>query len=295
MAGTSDNAPMGRTRSALALTVAVAFVAAACGDTGTTAPPVSSTSTPATTTTVPATTTTAPRTGNTVVYFARGEKLGAVARALPAADAAGVLNALMAGPTGDEAAAGFTSAIPTGTRVDKVTVAGDLATVDLSQQFASGGGSLSMMLRVAQVTYTVTQLPGVQRVKYQLDGKDITALGGEGLVLTSPQTRRDLEDVQPPILVENPAFGAVVAQSFVASGTSNTFEATHQLQVLDSTGTKLFDTFVTATSGTGERGTWQKQVDLPAATKGSVTVRVFEVSAKDGSPIGLVDIPVTVR
>jgi hypothetical protein len=284
-----------RPRSALAFAAAAALVAAACGDTSTTTPSATTTTTPPPATTAAATSTTAPTANAGVVYLARGEKLASVARAVPGQDVAGALNTLMAGATGAESAAGFTSAIPAGTRVNKVTVAGDLATVDLSKEFASGGGSLSMMLRVAQVTYTATAVPGVQRVKYQIDGQDVIALGGEGLVLTAPQTRRDLEDVQPPILVEAPAFGAVVPRSFVASGTSNTFEATHQLEVLDAKGTKVVDTFVTATSGTGERGTWQKPVELPAGAAGTFTVRVFESSAKDGSPIGLVDIPITVR
>ena len=51
--------------------------------------------------------------------------------------------------------------IPAGTRYLGVEVSGGVATVDLSREFESGGGSLSMISRVAQVVFTVTRIDGI--------------------------------------------------------------------------------------------------------------------------------------
>ena len=66
------------------------------------------------------------------------------------------------------------------------------------------------------------------------------------------------------------------------------------MQVLDTSGSVVFDVVVNATSGTGTRGTWEREVILPAQVVGSVTVRVFEQSAEDGSPRSIVDEVVSV-
>jgi hypothetical protein len=231
----------------------------------------------------------------TSVFFVREERLVAAARQVPTS--AGVeagLRALFQGPNPDEKLAGMSSAVPDGVSVNAVRVADGTATVDLSRSFERGGGSLSMTLRVAQVTYTALQIPGVERVRVALDGTPVTALGGEGLMIGTPQTRRDLEDVQPRILVESPGQGATVRTGFTARGSSNTFEATHRLQVIDRTGAVVYDAPVTATSGTGTRGTWEVRVELPATVRGPVFLRVFETSAEDGRPLGLMDTELTV-
>jgi spore germination protein GerM len=232
-------------------------------------------------------------------YFFRAEKLAVVARALRDVDDGddvspieGALGALVGGPTASEIDAGFATQVPPGTEVRGVTVADGVATVDLSSQFAADG-STSMLPRVAQVTFTVTQFSGVGAVKFRLDGRDVKTIGDAKV--DPPVTRADFEALQPTILVDSPGYGAQVTRTFTARGTSNTFEATHVLQVLGADGSKLVDTPVTATSGTGTRGTWQTAVSLPDGVAGAVTLRVFEESAADGSETHVVDVALTVK
>jgi hypothetical protein len=73
-----------------------------------------------------------------------------------------------------------------------------------------------------------------------------------------------------------------------ARGTANTFEATFQYD-LRAGGKVLKTHFVTATSGTGTRGTFA--VDIPFAASGQGMLVVYELSAKDGSRIHEVAIP----
>lgn len=129
----------------------------------------------------------------------------------------------------------------------------------------------------AQIVYTLTQFPTVARVS----------------IAGAPAgTRADYEDETPIILVETPAPGDAVATPIHVAGTANTFEATLQLRVVQD-GKKLYEHFVTATSGSGQRGTFAW--DIPIDAKGPATLVAFEYSAKDGSEIHKVEIPITLR
>lgn len=164
------------------------------------------------------------------VYFLRGEALAPASRTIEGAAAATeAVRALLAGPTAAERKAGLGSTIPPGTAVRSVAVAGGTATVDLTGAFATGGGSLSMAARVAQVTYTLTQFPTVSRVAYELDGAPLTVLGGEGILLEEPQTRALYEQASAdslegsllgPVFVDTPAQGAPFASPLRVTGSA---------------------------------------------------------------------------
>jgi hypothetical protein len=91
------------------------------------------------------------------------------------ARAAATLRTLLAGPEGRVRRA-FTTAIPGGTRLRRVTYADSLATVDLTAEFASaaGGGGL---LRVGQVVWTVTRLLPTAGVRITVEGRAASAIG----------------------------------------------------------------------------------------------------------------------
>lgn len=93
---------------------------------------------------------------------------------------------LLSGPTDTE----VNSTIPEGTKLRSVKVQQDGIHVDLSQEFASGGGSASMTGRVAQVLYTATALEPNAKVWISVEGKPLNILGGEGLELEQPMTRQ---------------------------------------------------------------------------------------------------------
>jgi spore germination protein GerM len=282
--------------------VAATLLLVACGSDAKTATNGSSTSSssssssqPATSTSGVTTTTTATNETTVVrVYFLRDEKVGPAGRTVPKDDtpAKSAMEELLKGPNASDGAAGLQSVIPAGTELHGVTISGGVATVDLSAAFGSGGGSLSMQGRVAQVVYTLTQFPTVTGVTFELDGVPAMTLGGEGLVLDHPQTRADWEDLTPAILVESPLPGDDVTSPFHVTGTANTFEAGLQLRLTGPDGAVLFDHFGTATSGTGTRGTYDETVTFTTAGHGTGTLRVFESSAKDGSEINVVEIPV---
>lgn len=95
------------------------------------------------------------------------------------------INSLLVGPT-DKA---FVTTIPKGTKLRKISVEADGVHLDLSKQFTTGGGSASMMGRVAQVLYTASSLDPTAKVWIEVEGKPLEVLGGEGLELEQPLTR----------------------------------------------------------------------------------------------------------
>jgi immunoglobulin-like protein involved in spore germination/sporulation and spore germination protein len=201
------------------------------------------------------------------VYWLRDGKVWPVARELPATDtAAASLDELLDGPSSEEEDdLEATSAIPSGADIE-VDVADGVATVSASEDLSREA--------LAQVVYTLTQFPTVTSV--EVDGQTYT--------------RKSFEDQTPAILVESPLPFAEVTSPITASGTANTFEASFNYEIYDADGNLVGENFVTATSGTGTRGTFEFTTgDFDSISK----LVVFEPSAEDGSKTKLVEIPLT--
>jgi spore germination protein GerM len=235
---------------------------------------------------------TSTKTLTVALYFLRGEDVGVAHRTIPYTVATGsaAMKLLVEGPNAEEKAAGLGSTIPAGTKFLGLDIKDGIATVDLSSTYASGGGSLSMFTRLAEVVYTLTQFPTVKGVEFKLDGEKVTVFSSEGIGLDHPQTRADYEDQTPAILVEDPAVGDAVSSPMRLKGTANVFEATFQMKLVDANGKVLAKGTVQATSGTGTRGTFSTPV-LFAPTTSTGKLVVYEVSMKDGSAINVVKIP----
>lgn len=160
------------------------------------------------------------------------------------------LQALRLGPTEAEREIGLTTEVPEDEDAELSTAA------------------------LAQVVYTLTQFAT----------SDSTQVAG------ATYERVDFEEQTPSVLVESPLPFDEVETPLRVTGTANTFEANFQYELLDAAGNVVDENFVTATSGTGTRGTFEfttAHVDDVAA------LVVFESSAEDGSRMREVEIPLT--
>ena len=253
------------------------------------------------------------------VYLLRDGKLAAAQRPIEV-DGGRVgrasLQSLLAGTNDDEEDDGLMSAIPAGTELLDVTLddATDVATVNLNDRFLMPPRSdepdaeteaLIYLGRIAQVVFTLTQFSTITGVTFAIEGEPLTDLPILETIqinpfygpidLSQPLERADLEPVMPAIFVERPARGEAITFPVRVAGTANTFEAAFMLQIRDGDGVALLEQHVTATSGTGTRGTFDITLDPgPVADVDGLTLVAFELSARDGSPINQVEIPLTI-
>jgi spore germination protein GerM len=239
--------------------------------------------------------------GSTIVrayYFLDGPRGSAgivpVLRDVPAtkAVATAAMTALLAGVTAKEADARISTVIPAGTQLLDLSIANGVATVDLSREFESGGGSASVLGRLAQVVYTLTQFPSVKSVLFEVEGREVHAFGGEGAVLDGPVRRSDYASFLPAIFVDRPAWGAALGNPGRVTGDADVFEATFRITLLDGNGKQLVDQQAMATCGTGCRGTFDVTIRYDVARAQYGTLRVWDASARDGSPQDVREYPV---
>lgn len=185
------------------------------------------------------------------VYLLRDGKVWPVRREVEETNVEdAAYQALLAGPTQEELDLGLASEVPENP-TDKPSRAA-----------------------LAQIVYTATQFSNSDSA--EINGKNYT--------------RADFEAQTPSVLVESPLAFDDVDTPLRVAGTANTFEANFEYELLDDDGNVIYGTFVTATSGTGTRGTFF--FTTPAVDDLAALV-VFETSAEDGSRIREVEIPLT--
>jgi spore germination protein GerM len=141
----------------------------------------------------------APRRSFTV-YFVRNERLVGVPRDtdVDAPPSEGSLRALLDGPSPSDRRAGIASELPPDVRLLGVTRGGTTLLVDLSGEFQAPAPPLGIALRVAQVVWTLTELPGVSEVLFAIDGETVEIATGDGTVVGRAVNRSDYASFSPP-------------------------------------------------------------------------------------------------
>jgi spore germination protein GerM len=307
---------MNRSIAILAVALLVGGCGGATGDLGSVATPPpteqpsleapSTEPTPGTTETPgesPSTTPSPTQSGTTTVraYFVLGSfqdnaGLVPVLRDIPRTKAVGgaAMDELIKGPNDAELGArpAMYTNIPDGTSVLGLTIKDGIATVNLSKEFDGGGGSTTMLGRLAQVVYTLTQFPTVTGVQFQVDGQPMVVFNADGNIVAGPFGRDDYTAQLPAIFVDRPAWGGVLGNPARLVGVANVFEATFRVEILDGQGHAVAAAPVMATCGSGCWGTFDVTIHYTVSKAGWGTLRVWEPSAKDGSVTNLTEYPV---
>jgi Sporulation and spore germination/Immunoglobulin-like domain of bacterial spore germination len=219
--------------------------------------------------------------------------------------ATAAVQALLEGPTqGESRGSAIRTAIPRGTRLLGIGIDDGVATVDLTSQFQSGGGSLSMHQRLAQVVYTLTQFPTVQTVLFELDGAPVKVFSSEGIVLDEPVGRSDYKNLigdcagYPPtkqgfIAVTFPRPGGGISPRLAVRGCSSTFEGTVSWDLKTKDGTLIASGY--ANGGSLEPGEFSFQPRYELAKSRPGVLEVYEAPASgEGHALRRTVVPVVI-
>jgi hypothetical protein len=285
-----------RTRLLLAAVLALALLTAACGEP--TATPTTPTPTPTDTAVTPATpatpddepTSPEPTAEPTDVegedataFFVRSHDSGIWVEPLTLpvgqsgeAMARAAVELLLEGPSGHPA---LTTEVPDGTELLDVNISDRVLVVDLSEEVRGRGGASAQEVAFAQqLAHTGAQFDTVDAVQLWVEGEPVDELWGH-LDWSEP--------IEPdpfalsPITFDSHEWGErVTAGRVTVGGEANTFEATVELRLLAPDGSVAEETFTTATSGTGTRGTWEHTFDLDEP--GRWTIEAIEPDPSDG-------------
>lgn len=95
----------------------------------------------------------------------------------------------------------------------------------------------------------------------------------------------------PAIVIDTPQAGARVGSPLRVTGSSNVFEATTIARIVDAASGELAEQVVTATSGTGTRGTFDASIAFTVDVEQPGKLIMFEPSARDGTPQNIVEVP----
>jgi hypothetical protein len=180
---------------------------------------------------------------------------------------------------GDPDDPGLSTLAPSGTEVLGVDIDGDIVVVDLSGAVRQGGqGSAAEEAFAQQLAHTAAQFSATERVQLLVDGAEIDELWGH--LDWSQPIEPDLFALSP-VTFETHTWGQQVGVGDVTvGGQANTFEANVLLRLLGPDGDVVEETFTTATSGSGERGTWSHTFSLDGA--GTWTIEASESDPSDG-------------
>lgn len=133
-----------------------------------------------------------------VLYFGTedAQGVGAELRWLPrvAATPEGRVEALIEGPRSPH----LLPSIPPGTKLRSIRQVGNVITVDFSGQIAANhpGGSAGELVTVYSVVNTLTEIDGVERVQWLVDGRVVESLAGH-MDLSRPIARNEEIIVEP--------------------------------------------------------------------------------------------------
>lgn len=109
-----------------------------------------------------------------------------------------------------------------------------------------------------------------------------------GSITSSPAASDNIE-------VLSPRAGETVKSGFVVKGNARTFESNVAIRLSDSLGNVLIETFTLANSpDAGQFGPFERELDFQTDDSTGI-LEVFQYSAKDGSEIDKVTVPVVFK
>jgi Immunoglobulin-like domain of bacterial spore germination len=116
-----------------------------------------------------------------------------------------------------------------------------------------------------------------------------TALAQGGVCQANPSP---VDEADPSIIVDSPTAGSTASSPLTVSGQARTFEANVVLTLFDASGNEIATTNGLAAEG-GVLSPFSIDISFSVSADTEACLWVFESSAQDGSPINVVQVPLT--
>lgn len=131
------------------------------------------------------------------IFLVREGHLEPVTRSTPAARLGAAVRSLLEGPTAAEVVAGYRTAITPSTALRSAAVGGTTGVLDLSSELVEIGGQ-EQILAIAQLVLTATAVPGVERVRFLLEGREVEVPKPDGTLASGALSLSDYEVMRSP-------------------------------------------------------------------------------------------------
>lgn len=203
------------------------------------------------------------------------------------------LNELISGTPTTE---GAYRVLPAGTEILGIRIENGLATVDFSKDVLYANvGAAGESLGIDSIVNTLTEFPTIRQVAFTVEGAVENGMDWWGHVgLYEQPFSRHLGMVwEPAIWVTAPNAGDKVTSPITLHGSASVFEGTVNYRLKDAAGNILAEGFTTALMYEFYRGDFDASIPFDSTAAGQGLLEVFTISAKDGSEIDKVIIPVT--
>lgn len=106
------------------------------------------------------------------------------------------LEALLQGPTKEQAKQGASTEVPSDLKIHSVTLKGSEAVVNLGKAFTDTVGP-ALIVSVAQIVWTLTGTPRVTSVAFEVDGTPVAVPVADGSLANAPVKRSDYASLAP--------------------------------------------------------------------------------------------------
>jgi hypothetical protein len=205
------------------------------------------------------------------------------------------LEQLIAGPTTAEknASPAISTQVPKGTKLLNLTIADGTAKVYFNSAFAGDDDSAAAALRVAQVVFTLTRYPTVDRVEFYQDGNRIKVQTASGN-LRYKVTRKNYRPFMAAISVETPVYHGITKGTVHVTGEASVFEAAFRYRLEGADGKAIRKGQAMSTNGVGW-GDFDFTLHYDVSERQVGKLKVWTYSAKDGSKIDLRVYPVVLK
>jgi hypothetical protein len=174
------------------------------------------------------------------------------------------LDLLLGGPTDLDKLLGLDTALLKSVAVRSLTVADGIATVDLTRDIETRDSRP----QVAQVIYTLTQYPNIDKVKFLVLGEDNGATG------VPPQGRETVAGMLPDVFVESPAPDDHASTAVKVRGSISAAFQGFDYRVENPPGQQLAAGTVAVKLGSGTRRGFDQRIELPTGPLGPAVLIV---------------------